>query len=940
MRLPGVLSNLLHPSIFTFALKASLEVHPFVKLEGEVSSPTALPVFPPMASLDISTLEAPANAKLRRSRVFRTTASVSNGTHHAPSEPADSPEERPATPDRYSNAASTRWADLIDSTATLPSAMTLEHVQQFFRENEHETFAAVLEGTRIVGLASELSLSRKLTASRGLGYCVYAKTALSRHVEPECLIIREDDPVRDVLRRVMTRTQGFFDDIIVTDAGGKFLGLIRTRTMMLLQHRISLDQVGELESLATQLNQNNVELERARDAATQATEMKSSFLANMSHEIRTPLNGILGMVKILLRTPLADSQRRYASTVLQSANALLSILNDILDFSKIEAGKMSFESVPFDLSDLAEESVQMLAERAREKGLEIFSWTDPEATTQVLGDPTRLRQVILNLASNAVKFTDKGQVVIRIHQLRKSPTHTTLKITVEDTGIGIAPEIQSRLFTAFEQGDRSTSRKFGGTGLGLAISKKIIDLCGGTIGCESQPGQGSTFWFTLDLPRQTTGLTPRSREDELWGLRILIAHDNPAFGEYLENNLSRWKVVTRVVRSSSEALATVQAQSTRGTAFDVVIADHQMAGFDGLELARRLHQDPANRRTKTILLTTFDDEIPGERCAEAGVAATLTKPLKPSELYHTIARSLAREGAPEEKIPPVLRSLSLPAGAAASPTPPVEAPPPALTTTAQERACPPLKLLLVEDSPVNREVALILLGSWGHQLDTAEHGLHALEKLRQHTYDAVLMDCQMPEMDGYAATRAIRDPQSSVLDHHIPIIAMTANAMPGDRERCLEAGMNDYVGKPIDEAELLAALLRCAHRNSTATTVESHAASSPKNAIPASEPASASDDEPYFPARLIQLFLKETENRLGDLTAAFERRDGDALQRIAHTIKGTAGNFRAQRLYELARDIESMARAGQIEPLQSPVAEIRSTFAAVREKYTTHEHAS
>jgi signal transduction histidine kinase/CheY-like chemotaxis protein len=560
--------------------------------------------------------------------------------------------------------------------------------------------------------------------------------------------------------------------------------LIRTRTMMLLQHTITNQQVDKLEAITRQLNENNAELARARDAATQAAEMKSTFLANMSHEIRTPLNGILGMVKILLRTPLAEAQRRYATTVLQSANALLTILNDILDFSKIEAGKMTFEAVPFDLNDLTEEAVQLLAERAREKHLEIFSWCDAQAPTRLIGDPTRLRQVILNLTSNAVKFTEKGQVILRIEPLSETATHARLKVSVQDTGIGISDEVKARLFTAFEQGDRSTSRKFGGTGLGLAISKKIIELCGGRIGCDSRLGEGSTFWFEIELPKQAHTASTRQREDELWGLRILVAHDNPAFASYIESNLSRWKVLTRVTHSAAEAVSAIHLQALRGMPFDFVISDIQFGTTRGLDFARQVHADPLHQRTKVVLLTSIDGEITPQACAEAGVTATLAKPIKPSELYRVLAKTLAEPNvtvSPESgRVPvavadvPTALPVEKPQASAAEPVPV-----PPIAAAPQERSCPPLKLLLVEDSEVNREVAQLLLSSWGHTLGTAENGRAALQRLAQEDYDGVLMDCQMPEMDGYEAPRAIRDASSPVRDHGIYIIAMTANAMRG-----------------------------------------------------------------------------------------------------------------------------------------------------------------
>ncbi|MDX6766688.1 MAG: response regulator [Candidatus Methylacidiphilales bacterium] len=884
--------------------------------------------------------------------------------------------------DRYSPGIKVDWANLVDSTATLPFNITLDQVQQFYREHPTEKYAAVLDRDRIVGLCSELSISRKLTVSRGLGYHVYSKTSLERHLEPTFLTIQRGTPVRDVLFRVMSRTEGFFDDVILTDERGKYLGLIRTQTMMLLQHRISQQQVDDLESLTLKLSDNNIELERARDTAMQAAEMKSTFLANMSHEIRTPLNGILGMIKILMRTELVPQQRRYATTVLNSANALLTILNDILDFSKIEAGKMTFEQINFDLSDVVEECVQLLSERAREKKIQIFSWIDLQAKTRIVSDSSRLRQVILNLASNAVKFTENGEVVVRIDQEKESPTHVTLRVSVKDTGIGVTPEVRERLFRPFEQGDRATNRKFGGTGLGLAICKRIVEMLGGSIGCESELGKGSTFWFLIDLPKQadTDHLAAR-REEDLWGLRMLIVDSSTTFGSYLEQHMGRWKVVSRITHDSAHALDIARSQADRGTLFDAVIVDYHLEPMNGLELARHFQADPRLARSRFILLTSFENELSADTLAQAGVAGTLPKPLKPSELYDKLAESLRSQpenrhivSAVESQVPksvPVVLSTPTPIPAPEPRTreisPAAVPAPPALATTQQERACPPLNLLLVEDSEVNREVAIILLSSWGHTVETAENGRVAVTMLQDRTFDGILMDCQMPEMDGYEATKVIRDPSSRVLDHDVPIVAMTANAMPGDREICIRAGMNDYVGKPIDEGELLQSLFRVARnktqRAGSATTaqpmtpapnpvdslesaftrsVPSLAVAAPPmdstpNVVTAGAPSDPveeeDDDAPYFPARLMSLFLNETSSRLAELRESLQREDMIVVQRIAHTIKGTAGNFRAHRLYEITRQIEKLSRDHDIQAIWPLMGQAEETFQNVKTKY-------
>lgn len=854
-----------------------------------------------------------------------------------------------ASSDRYAPGVHVDWIDLIDSVATLPSGMDLDRAQSFFRDYPEIAFVAVLRGSQVVGLASELAIVRKLTLNRGLGHCIYAKTPIDRHLQESPLIITRGQPVLEVLRLVMSRQTGFFDDIILVDENRRFLGLIQTQTMMRLQHRILETQVTELEDLTDQLNQRNSELAQARDAAMEAAEMKASFLANMSHEIRTPLNGILGMVRILMRTALDSTQRRYASTVLNSANALLTILNDILDFSKIEAGKMEFERISFNLADLIEEAVQLNSERAREKKIDIYSWIDPTSPSAFISDPTRIRQVVLNLVSNAVKFTEKGEVVVRLDLVQQDQESATIRVSIKDTGVGIAPDVQKRLFSAFEQGDRSTSRKFGGTGLGLAISKRLVDLLGGTIGCESELGKGSTFYFELTLPKDpAVNATEQLKHEELWGVRVLVVDDSPSFCAYLTQHLNRWQVITRSATSVDEAAELARRQAARNLPFDASIIDFHLPGQDGMELARSLAQDPTTASMGHVILAAFENEVSTEAAKVGHVAAVLAKPVKPTELLEGLLKAIRSR--PDQAKP----SIVLSAPDETTPTPPsvpVQAASPVLTpatlaVSAAEQDCPPLNLLLVEDSEVNREVAQILLSAWGHTVTMAEHGLRALEILERQFFDCVLMDCQMPELDGYETTRRIRLGTSPDIPKDIYIIAMTANAMPGDREVCLAAGMNDYVGKPIDEGELLAALKKAAavraqvrsadveepvpeavpvHEGPPPLPLNVAAANGhgpeekpPQVVVPA-PPVNAS----RFPPRLASLFVQETRKRHQEILEAVEANDLESILRVAHTIKGTAGNFGADDLYSLCREIEGSARAGNMEDIRAALPRFR-----------------
>ncbi|MGF1678071.1 MAG: response regulator [Candidatus Methylacidiphilales bacterium] len=826
--------------------------------------------------------------------------------------------------DRFHRGNDTDWIELIDHRTTLPAHTTMEKAQEFFRLNPQFRFATVLdENEAIVGLCSERKVTNTLS-QWGLGHAIYGRKPVRNHVLETDLRIIRGTPVHRVLSAIMERKEDFFNDVILIEADGSFIGLIGVATLVHLQHEINRQQYEKIKGISDQLNTNNEELAKARDVAMQATYMKSAFLANMSHEIRTPMNGILGMVKILLRTSLTPEQKRYAQIVQNSGNALLTILNDILDFSKIEAGKLEVEEIEFNLDDLVEETVQLMTERAKEKGLELFSWINADAKVQLISDPTRLRQVLLNLVSNAIKFTDQGEVMIRVVQESEDEQTATLRISVSDTGIGISPENQRKLFQAFQQADSATNRKFGGTGLGLAISKRITELLGGSIDLESDEGKGSTFSLTIPFKKQVLleGQEDKETHDvDFWGVRALIVTESTAYGDYVKQLLAPWNVSSRQSNSYQEAIDIIQNQAERGTPLDIILLDSKIGEHSAMEQSLDLTSQ-GNQTSKIILMASHPEEISRPKMRALNINECLQKPLRPSDLRESITRVLKSKNA----------SLTSP-----PPTPSVTESS-AITSEENKRHLMPasnlrhLSLLLVEDSEVNREVAMIQLQAWGHTLHCAENGREAVEWLANHTCDGVLMDCQMPEMDGYQATQYIRDPASPVLNHHIYIIAMTANALQGDREKCLAAGMNDYVSKPVDDEELLAALERCAAETA------SHSTARPLPAAGRAHPPSISAPKQHkqngslnLPPHLIELFIRENEKRLEELEEALGQNKIEDAFRHAHTIKGTAGNFRAHELATLAAACESAAHHSRIDEVWKLLPEMKEAFKATKD---------
>jgi len=491
---------------------------------------------------------------------------------------------------------------------------------------------------------------------------------------------------------------------------------------------------------------------------------------------------VLGMTGLLLDSALTPEQRDYAETVQASGDGLLQIINDILDFSKIEAGGLELESIDFDLRTTLEDVSDMLAQKVHQKGLDVACLVHPDVPTWMQGDPGRLRQILLNLVSNAVKFTEKGEVVVRVSLDEENDTHATVQFAVTDTGIGIPADHLNRLFKSFSQADASTTRKYGGTGLGLAISKRLCEMMDGEMGVESEDGKGSTFWFTAVLEKQ-----PQRQEAlqvlpaDILGKRILVVDDNATNRELLSAYLESWGCQFHAASGAQEALCMLRQAVDTGKPFDLVILDHMMPEMDGEALGRAIKTDPALKETVLVMLTSWGRRGDAARMKEIGFSAYLTKPVKHSQLFDCLVTVLGEEPgrAKEDKKPPLVTRHSL--------------------AEAKRR----VRILLVEDNIVNQKLATRLLEKMGYRSDAVGNGREAVEALEMAPYDVVLMDVQMPEMDGYEATRLIRDPQSKVRNHHVPIIAMTANAMKGDRERCLGAGMDDYISKPIQPQKLI-----------------------------------------------------------------------------------------------------------------------------------------